>query len=352
MTSHSMLVPGSVWERARKKGAPTQSRVVCVSNEDLQPPASENFPPQVIFVTDKLKVLTMPVEAFVASRTYVGIDEHIKALAEALVTAEEVVDDEDEIDFDAVPLPVEEAAPEIVVEAPKKRVQVADLLFGEEAPVEAPVEKAVGNSVTAAQAISQAIDTPLGLTITRGATDLASRLQAAFVGYCESPFPTGDTQHALKFSLADLDLATIHHAFNPETADSVGAFSVTSSYEITNVIIDGYVDTFLNVSNGEGFGMVYVTSAGDFRNKEYEDSKPAVIAPEQPQQQVVVSTQPNDGTNVQHVLVSIPATAEGSMSVTPLPLGMPAPVAPLTVIPNLAQAAPTTIQPAVQVTTA
>ena len=308
-----MLVPGSIWERARKKGAPTQSRVLCISNEELLPPASDAFPPQVIFVSDKLKVLTMPVDAFTASRTYVGIDEHVKALADALVSAPDVEDpdDDEEIDFDSVPLPEEEEPVLSVARSDtKKRVQIADLLFGEDehakdTPV--PTEMVLGSAFRdnaghpvggwgatnpEASVVSDSnVESPvpavfaLRLSWPSSASALNSQLTTAFVGYTEAPFHTGDTQHALKFRLSDdLELPMLHNAFSPSDA-SVDAFNVYSNYETTSVVIDGYIDTFLSVEDSVSYGVVYVTSVGDFRNKEYVDSQ---IQPEAPAELQVI----------------------------------------------------------------
>lgn len=329
-----MLVPGSIWERAKKRGEPTQSRVLCVSNEDLQPPASESFPPQVIFVTDKLKVLTMPIEQFIANRTYRGIDDHMKALAEALVTSPDVLDDDEEIDFDAVPLPdpVADEEPTIsVVTAGKKRMQIADLLFGdEEPPVEQSTSTDLGVTTPAVPSeVPVAREVVFGLTLINGAPQYAQLLQQSFVGYNEAPFHTGDTQHALKFQLGtQFDLSMLHNAFFA-SADSVTSFSVVNSYETTDVTIDGYVDTFLSVERGIGYGVVYVTSAGDFRNKEYEDSQ--------------IPEDATDTPAVTTTVIDIPAAPAPTVNVQPMvmPTGVIALDSPegLKIIANLAQQA-------------
>jgi hypothetical protein len=296
----SNLVPGSVWERARKKGASSISRVLFVTNDELQPPQSDRFPPQVVFVSDKLKVLSMDVDSFVGNRTYIGIDDHFKALAEAAVTDPEVLEDEmDDIDFDAVEVPPEDTAPTtpapITTTDTAKRVQVADMLFGTDEPLAVTGVNGASSpdqlttqppALVTATTLSPATQ-PFGFSVLRGNVALAPLLAVAFAGYAESPFHTGDTQHELKFALGhSFSLADLHLAFKASNEDSVEEFVVASSYETTKVVIHSYVDTFLKIENGLAYGVVFVLSEGDFRGQEYEESQIQAATPTPVVQQV------------------------------------------------------------------
>lgn len=236
------LVVGSIWARGSNA-----STVLAVSNEGLSPEVLENYPQQVVFLTSKFKVLTQPIEMFVSSRTYQGIDANIESLM-AAVTAEpdpeaddvdiESIDLGDETDVDESSVAEEEASEETI-------------------PVFEPPQFA-------------------GLN-----------LDSHFLSYNESPYHTGDTLHVLRFALSnELSIAQLRSVFRVSSDNSIESFVVDSVEERVSVDIYAFVQVFLEVgAGGDAVGCVYVLSQGDFRGKQAganAEGKVEEPAPEQP----------------------------------------------------------------------
>jgi hypothetical protein len=272
------LVPGSIWSRQSRKGT-TSSRVIAVSNQGLSEETLLNFPQQVVFVTDRQKVLTQDINTFLAQRVFEGIDEQTETLVAAILNPAilENYEDEDEeetIDFDAVDVSEDlnkmlaeaikadgEDAPSEDVPAEKKRVQVADI-------IEAQALAEQHNTGISPSYGSFPVYRNPDFTLKIENHPLAEKLQDACVSYSEAPFHTGDTLHTIRFVLsADLSLSQIGDAFRVSNQDAIESFSIVNSYEqATNVSIDGYVGTFLETGiNSRTYGVLYVTSVGDFR---------------------------------------------------------------------------------------
>lgn len=90
------LTPGSVWHRIKKKKV-YASTVVCVTNEHVSESHSEEYPKMVIYLDSKDRFCSLPVEDFIAKRTFYNVNPSIESSIETLTSQEGVEDDEEEI---------------------------------------------------------------------------------------------------------------------------------------------------------------------------------------------------------------------------------------------------------------
>ena len=243
------LVVGSVWARGSNGNTST---VLAISNDGLSDAVLEKFPRQVVFLTSKFKVLTQPIDMFIDSRVYQGIDEGVAALM-AEVTSEPEPDEDDKVDIDAVDL-----GDETVDES-----SVEDEGEAETIPVFEPAQFA-------------------GLN-----------LDAHFLSYSESPYHTGDTMHTLRFALdRDLSIDQLRSVFRVTSATAIESFEIDSVEERVSVDIDAFVQVFLEVgAGGDAVGCVCVLSQGDYRAKQAGDYAPPAEAEQpvaQPEETVLI----------------------------------------------------------------
>ena len=234
-----LLLPGSVWEHFKSK---KQATVLMLSNTSIKnPEVAEKFPPQVIFLTHDYQILNQTIDLFMRSRSYVTMDSVVEALSYSLTAEPSAENEEGDIDLDSVLLP-------------------------EDATTE---EETTPETTEVKEAFIQGAEAKT-LQLNVGPHPWAQQLRDAFVSYSEAPHWSGDTQHVLKFELGStgLSLEALRLAFGVEDPNSIQRFIVDSVYESTAVEIDGYVETFLQVGGDKAYGVVYVTSAGDFRSAE------------------------------------------------------------------------------------
>lgn len=107
------LIPGSVWARARKDADPSQSTVLCVTNQSLSARVQEEHPPQVIFVTEAGKICSQEVEHFLKRRTYVTTNNEVDQLMTSVIDSV-LLPEEDEADpeqFESIDLDASDSAP-------------------------------------------------------------------------------------------------------------------------------------------------------------------------------------------------------------------------------------------------
>lgn len=254
--TNPQLVPGSVWQRVRKGNA-TFTTVLFVSNSGLSEAVLEQFPAQVVFLSDKMNVLTQDVETFLSSRTFHTIDTGVENLLRALLSPP----DEDDVDesIDNIQLDDEPSILGEVVGDPDEGDDGIDM--GDDSA-------------------DVAIFTPQFFN--------GFDLDSAFVSYTEAPFHTGDTLHILRFALSpQLTLDHLKAAFDLSgETPAIEMFVVDCNHEHpTTVNVAGFVQVFLEVgADGNGVGAVYVTSSGDYRSQ----PEPTVEVVQQPEQLVVI----------------------------------------------------------------
>lgn len=254
--TNPQLVPGSVWQRVRKDKT-TFTTVLFVSNQGLSDAVLEQFPPQVVFLTDKLNVLTQDVGTFLASRTFHTIDMGTENLIQALLSPpEEDLDDTDPT----------ETIDKIVVD---------------------DLEEHPGGGVVVAD------DSESDIPVFTPEFFNGANLDAAFLSYTEAPFSTGDTLHVLRFALSQsLSLDQLKAAFDLSSPiPAIEKFTVDCNQEHPTVVEpNGFIQVFLEVTNdGNGVGVVYVTSLGDFRGQPpVSEGQPVEFTPQQSEQLVTI----------------------------------------------------------------
>lgn len=239
----SNLIPGSIWERARK-GEPSYSLVLCVTNEGLSQNVLEKHPQQVVFVTDQGKVLSMGISEFAANRSYYNFNAKAAEMFDNLINPPEEDEELDEEDAAILAEGIDNVSPD-------------ETLFVSDA-----------GPATEESAEDDVVDSsPSVMRINVGPHPIADLLQANLVGYSESPFHTGDTLHTLKFTLGSgLTLANIRDAFKVSDPNAVQKFELETATETFQVDIDGFVDVMLEADSWITYGCLYITSEGDFRS--------------------------------------------------------------------------------------
>ncbi len=251
--NNPQLIPGSVWLRERK-GKQSFTTVIAVSNVGLKPEVLEEFPQQVVFLTDKFTVLTQGVETFCASRVFYSMDERVQYLAQEMLTPPSVEgEEEDLIDFDNMP---------------------------QEQPPSGD------NTVEPAEVVEADNDVPpLFQPATWDLNGVLLNLDDAFVSYEEIPTATHQVQHVITFALGNgVELDTLLAAF---AKDQITEFTVdcNNAYP-TSVAVEAYQGVYLRVdSQGNGNALVYVTS-----DHALEETQTVV-----PQQAVLTIPNPNAG---------------------------------------------------------
>jgi len=280
--TQTMLTSGSIWSRETPEGE-TQVTVLFITNLTLSKEAQEKNPPQVVFLTGSFKVQSMTIEKFVKNRNYVTMNEHVETLVNALTAPiEDEEDDEDAIDIDAIPLPEASGGEAVELDLGAQ----PDAATGE-------VYESTG-ALLATQAAAQPSREPVFKVIIEEDPELAALLTERFISYSESMAPngTGDTLHTLRFGLSPkLGLDTLNRAFGLD--GPVTTFTINSAVAPTQVDIDGFVQTFLEVVTPMGnfpsqsYALVQVTSRGDIRSKQ------EVIQTPQPAAAPAVSLSPD-----------------------------------------------------------
>lgn len=229
----TMLVPGSVWERKGKKKV-TEVTVLAVTNQELSAEILEEHPQQVVFVTERMSVLSLDIESFLKGRNYSNMNEQVEELMNSAVaaTADVDEDDEEEGDFDKIQLPEDQD----MIEVPPENNGVVS----EENGIEVNVY-------------------PFRLVEPH---PLAQMLAEAFVSYTQSPWPGEQTLHTLTFLTDDLaqeDLEAVfieenrHFEVNTDavtiTLGDAPALSVglevrgSSSYGVVHFLADAQVQS-------------------------------------------------------------------------------------------------------------
>lgn len=108
----TMLIPGSVWEREGREG-PVQVTVLAITNDSLSARRLEQFPRQVVFVSERGNILSQEVDQFLSRRTYVSLNTNVEALMSTVLDAALEAENAEEINFDEV-TPITEGAENIV----------------------------------------------------------------------------------------------------------------------------------------------------------------------------------------------------------------------------------------------
>jgi hypothetical protein len=262
----SMLTPGSVWERKTKKGS-TYTTVIAVSNDGLPEETLVQFPQQVIFITEKYKILTQPIEVYLKTREYYGVDETAELLVKQLTTEPQPEPDEDDLDIDSIDLSGDDDS--------------------DDSDSQDNVAVALSTAERQANFIVEPVPAALP-SLNVGAHANAELLRAAFIAYSEEPYFTGDTLHGLTFRLSEeLTLKKISDSFLIADPNAVQNFEVTfGDYTRVVVAVDGYASCNMQLNANGELGTVFLTSSGDFRADEFtkdeasEPEPPAEITPQ------------------------------------------------------------------------
>ena len=217
----ALLAPGTIWTRRTKNGESTESTVLMISNLHLNDRLKEEFPPQVVFLTQRGQILTQNIEMFLAKRELIGEDDRVKGLVDSILNPPE----EGEVDLDAMQLE----------DSGEGSVLGENVAEGEEhsAPVFLP-------------AVVEGFD-----------------LNDHFLSYSEAPRDDGDTQHILRFILSkDLTLENLTQIFTGDNS-LVDEFTIDSEAKYATVTINGTWPVFMEVNaDGSAVGVVYVLSEG------------------------------------------------------------------------------------------
>jgi len=248
-----ILVPGAVWLRSKPGKKPTASTVIAISNVDLSEAILEKFPMQVIFLTDRGRLLTQDIETFTSSREFVEIDVGTANLVDVLLHGADYDDEETEardiLDIDQIPLPEDEDA------------------------------SAGAAQVTEVTAVSPSGDAPMFSPEIHQGLDL----NGAFLSYTEQPYYTGDTMHVLRFALdGNVTIKALRKAFDVSAPEGgLATFTVDCYQEEPTVVTpSGFIDTFFEVTaDGNGTGVVYLITPGNFRVPEYVEPEKQPVQP-------------------------------------------------------------------------
>lgn len=269
MEIQSNLVSGSVWSRTKKNGDVSQVTVLLVTNVGCSDKVLAQHPNQVVFVTEQQQVLSMTPEHFLTGRVYEGLDNDVAAAVSYAITGPNEEDEED-IDLDSI---------EVDNDSFKELEAMAssDSYSGTE---DDDASEDDSNTL-----VEEDYDTSSELQFT---SDNPTANALSLVSYSESPFHTGDTLHTLKFSLSGTSLKDVAAVFS---SPSMKEFTVTTNTTKVNVVIDGYVATFLEASY-EDIACVFLTSVGDFR----ADLIQPFEQPTEVEEVAQVSEQPNTVT--------------------------------------------------------
>ena len=261
-----MLTPGSVWKRTVPNKKPTFTTVLLVSNQGQPQKVQEKFPPQVVFLTESLQLLTQPVEVFQASRVYHGVDNRIQGIYEA-INRVEPAPETSVVDFGSIQITDDTAAVADAEEAALLNIPSltdpvpADISFLTES--EPAIESTFVHALLSTGEVS-----PSNVSLTIGGHHMEASICDKFVSYEELPWHTGDTMHVLGFRLEDgLTMERIRSAFDSSIEDSVSQFTVHNPYEgQTTVVIDGFLQVMMSAQHDSCTARVYLTSSNDFRS--------------------------------------------------------------------------------------
>jgi hypothetical protein len=227
----TMLVPGSVWERTRK-GNTSHVTVLTVSNGTLKEETLENFPQQVVFITERGEVMTQTIEFFVAKRNFVTVNTQFEAAVEALIQSANAEEPEIE-DLDNIELPDEDQS---------KALEAFNESLG---------GKSDSDIIE--------VDDPVMVqpfTLVDSDHELADLLSGDFVSYTESPWTDGQVLHALKFSLDELALEDLETVFVKEHQ----RFVINTADCLTTLADAAPISIGLEVRGTVSYGCVYFSS--------------------------------------------------------------------------------------------
>jgi len=269
----TILVPGSVWTRETKNGNKDVT-VLFITNQGLPPETLAKCPQQVVFLNDEGAVLSMKPEQFVAKRNFSTMNPEAEVILRHIVEGFDDEDEEgdDEIDLDSIQLPESSEGD-------------ADVSLETE-PVAENFETTGNLLAVQAQQQAQMNNTSPVLQLQDGLNAaLVHLLTSRFVSYSESVAPngTGDTLHTMRFALSpELDLDMLNKAFGLE--GPITKFTINSAVAPTTVDIDGFFQVWLEVVAPMGkfpsqsYGLVQLTSRGDFREQQVVQQKPQPAA--------------------------------------------------------------------------
>jgi hypothetical protein len=262
--TQTILIPGSVWTRETSKG-PKDVTVLFITNLGLDEAVLAKSPQQVVFLTEKMEVLSMTPERFTKNRNFSTMNPQAETLINALLAPElEDGDDDEEIDLDAIQLPEDSSGD-------------GDVSLDDQEPATAAVGETF--ETTGDLLKTQAQNKPSTAPVLELKSDINAALQhlltSRFVSYSESMSlnGTGDTLLTLRFALSpELGLDTLVNAFGIE--GPIDSFTINSAIAPTVVEIDSFIQVWLETvapMNGhpsQSYGLVQVTSFGDIRAKQ------------------------------------------------------------------------------------
>lgn len=205
-----VLTPGSVWSRtSRTSASSTETMVLFVSNLELKDHIKEVYPPQVVFLTAKGNVLTLPVEEFLETRRYVGTNENLAS-------------------------------------------ELADLVenaWHDKKDAESPFDTEVATTGAADE----------GIPVFEPAVFRGLPLDEHFLSYSEAPF-NGDTMHTLRFMLSpELSMADLRDTF---TSMELSDFVIDTEEVRQEISVTSAFPVFMEASDGSAVGVVYLVSDG------------------------------------------------------------------------------------------